>query len=504
MDDCIRRAGCYEKGHTHVADGKTACERPHDPHSRALCNCENTKKQALSEVSRQEDEWHRNAEQQQALEENKKRLQDEKVAQESEIKSQQEVRYKTQQDRIAKNQQQQTINTKQTSDAIDAVGNVLLDAMIAKQNAREEQRINEQNRRELERQRNEERQRLEFQRLEEMKVRNGFYSVYKNGRKLYSYVPLNSEEEDLSLAESGDVKAQLSVGKRNLFYKKISNDEETKNPRKAMFWLRKAALSVNAEAMFWLGDLYEDSSIRPSDRPLEEGVATMKEQILLWYKKSATLGNGDAQMRLGQIEEISLNYSEAYRLYSTSKPSGYMSDETNQFALGLMCEKGLGVKLDYAKALDWYKKPEFDRATCDYRIGHMYEHGLGVIKDQVIANEFYKKAFNRYVSLSEQNDGRATYALALMYRNGTGVEKDLDQSNILIKKVIDIDTEYAEEWSETFLVATRGNPIAQYVVGLIYRNGNLFVKSDINKSNEWLKKASEQGFTEATELLKGN
>ena len=64
-----------------------------------------------------------------------------------------------------------------------------------------------------------------------------------------------------------------------------------------------------------------------------------------------------------------------------------------QFNLGLMYDKGQGVRQDYAQAVQWYRKAaEQGDAQAQYNLASMYEQGQGVRQDSALAQEWYGKA----------------------------------------------------------------------------------------------------------------
>ncbi len=83
-------------------------------------------------------------------------------------------------------------------------------------------------------------------------------------------------------------------------------------------------------------------------------------------------------------------YTQAARLFSPLAEQGVASA---QFYLGLMHEKGRGVRQDYPTALTWFRKA----AAQGYggpqsNLGLMYERGRGVRKDLVRAFMWYHLA----------------------------------------------------------------------------------------------------------------
>ena len=83
-----------------------------------------------------------------------------------------------------------------------------------------------------------------------------------------------------------------------------------------------------------------------------------------------------------------------------------------QFNLGLMYDSGRGVRQDYTKAVQWYRKAaEQGDAKAQSNLGLMYDSGRGVRQDYTQAVQWYRKA-------AEQGYAKAQYNLGVMYDNG--------------------------------------------------------------------------------------
>jgi len=81
------------------------------------------------------------------------------------------------------------------------------------------------------------------------------------------------------------------------------------------------------------------------------------------------------------------DYTQAARLFSPLAEQGVASA---QFYLGLMYEKGRGVRQDYSTALTWFRKAAAQGyAGPQNNLGLMYERGRGVRKDTVRALMWY-------------------------------------------------------------------------------------------------------------------
>jgi TPR repeat protein len=80
-------------------------------------------------------------------------------------------------------------------------------------------------------------------------------------------------------------------------------------------------------------------------------------------------------------------YTQAARLFSPLAEQGVASA---QFYLGVMHEKGRGVRQDYPTALTWFRKAAAQGfAGPQNNLGLMYERGRGVRRDAVRALMWY-------------------------------------------------------------------------------------------------------------------
>jgi uncharacterized protein len=91
-------------------------------------------------------------------------------------------------------------------------------------------------------------------------------------------------------------------------------------------------------------------------------------------------------------------------------------DPTAQWRLGRMYYYGLGVPMDWAETLRWYRKAaEQGHAAAQYDLGNVYYHGLGV------PPENYAEAMRWYREAAKQGHAEAQNALGNMYYHGLGV-----------------------------------------------------------------------------------
>lgn len=173
--------------------------------------------------------------------------------------------------------------------------------------------------------------------------------------------------------------------------------------------------------------------------------------------------------------------------------------------LGYTYEKGLGVRVDYNKATNWYQKAianGSDRAMA--RLGFLYERGLGVKQNTEKAVDLYSKAieagndfakarlgqmymdgdqikrddemaYKLFLAAAEHNNGKAFTNLGMMYEKGRYVDPDLDKAVAYYQKGAD-----------------RGNPHAMALLGNLYRTGK-GVEKDTLKAYKLIQAGADRG-----------
>ena len=140
-----------------------------------------------------------------------------------------------------------------------------------------------------------------------------------------------------------------------------------------------------------------------------------------------------------------------------------------QHNLGVMYEKGQGVKQDPAEAVKWYRRAaEQGNAKAQFNLGLMYHEGHCMKQDHAEAVKWFRRA-------AEQGHAKAQFNLGLMYANGQGVPQDFAE---------------AAKWYR--LAAEQGHAAAQNNLGFMYDNGR-GVKQDHAEAVKWLRRAAEQG-----------
>ena len=133
--------------------------------------------------------------------------------------------------------------------------------------------------------------------------------------------------------------------------------------------------------------------------------------------------NGDRCYSFGDYETALKYYQRAVSL-----------DAKNVRAIsriGMMYKRGLGVKRDYKKALDWYAKgAATGDASSIFNVGTFYLAGQGVKRD-------YEEAMMWFRLASEKGCADADYQMGCLYFSGTGVKQDYREAIDWFQKAAD-------------------------------------------------------------------
>lgn len=207
--------------------------------------------------------------------------------------------------------------------------------------------------------------------------------------------------------------------------------------------------------------------------------------------------NGDRCYSFGDYETAIKYYQRAVNL-----------DANNVRAIsriGMMYKRGIGVKRDYKKALDWYAKAA---ATGDansiFNVGTFYLGGQGVKRD-------YNEAMKWFRLASEKGCADADYQMGCLYFAGTGVPQDYRTAVDWFQKAADRrylgalvnigymccngmgvvkDAAIGVQW---YLYAAKyGSAEAMRNLGYCYKMGE-GVDEDSDESLRWYKDAAAHG-----------
>jgi hypothetical protein len=213
---------------------------------------------------------------------------------------------------------------------------------------------------------------------------------------------------------------------------------------------------------------------------LYTGTGTEKDTAaaVVYFEKSARLGNIHAQYMLGKIyldaDSGHENIEQALRWLAKSADSGH---DGAQYALGKLYRDGNHVEKDAAKAAAFFTAAaEQENQYAAYALGKLYLAGGDMPKDA--------EAAVKWLTLSSGLGNQyAQYALAKLYLAGEDVPQN-------IPKAVELFIKAAEQ----------NNMFAQYQLGKLYLSGDDIPK-DVEAAVRWLTSSAEQGNQYAQYIL---
>ena len=256
-------------------------------------------------------------------------------------------------------------------------------------------------------------------------------------------------------ALDGDDGAQLLYG---LAYLK-GRDGLKPDPEKAVYWIRRSARIGNGYAQLVLGNCYAAG----------QGVVKDPEQAVLWWRKAGKNENPQAQYLLGKayLEGIGTAKDPARALGWLTK-SAEQGNKDAQYLLGKMYYEGYSVEPDEETAKGW-----LSRAAQQAHSGAI--NLLAVINGLVdVTTKVYQQSADVLLAKARQGDPQAEYELGIRYESGVW---DVEQDN---KKALAWITK----------AANAGNRIAMKTLADSYRHGDLGLDANPAKAAEWDKRAS--------------
>ncbi len=248
------------------------------------------------------------------------------------------------------------------------------------------------------------------------------------------------------------------------------------NIEKAIYWYQQAADQNIPVAVRNLGALYLRG----------EGVEADVNKGIELLEKAVSLGDLAAALSLATTHNDDIkDYKKAFKYYLISAEQEYIDGDqgksipVSQFAVANMYWKGIGVKQNYKKAVEWYNKAADNGMTgAKKSLAIAYIYGLGVEPDLNKARDLDRVEVNRYLESISENDNQLL-ALAHDYMFVVGDEHKAVE---LLEKI-----------------AKNGNIEAQTWLGNIYSDKShyLSIDKDLNKSVSWYEAAISQGSTKA-------
>lgn len=308
-------------------------------------------------------------------------------------------------------------------------------------------------------------------------------------------MPMNKEEAEkiyLQLAEERD--DEWSMIKLAYIEMDRGNSEER------LKWIQKALEKEYIDAYVDLGIFYQ------SDEKYED-----PEKAQQSYYQAAQLGNPEGMNGLALIYynmPDNKGDEQAFRWFSKSADLG---DSFGLYYLAVMYENGFGTNIDKQKAWDLYLASADQKFSLAYRkIAQLIEEGEAPASFTGRELEYYIKAAERndidaihdVIRFLENdpdrqkelfswcqrgaqlNDGKCICKLGKLYFYGMGTEMDEFKAMNCFRK------------AETMEI-----PEAYYFLGLAYYEAKGVVSPNIQKAEEYFRKAAEAGYSDAIKAI---
>jgi len=254
----------------------------------------------------------------------------------------------------------------------------------------------------------------------------------------------------IKLAETGNADAQLDLYdfyNEGYYFKK--------NPKKAMYWIKKAA-KTNSTGMALLGvKYYEKSDYREGKK---------------WLDKAAKLSNPVALRILGNIYKdgvgIKQSCKTSYDYYVKAAKVG--SSKSAEYIFWAYNDGNNCIKKNYKLAKKWLLKAvKLDSPSALRVLGYsqLFKKNKFDIKYD------YKQAEKNLMKSAELGDVQSMYVLANEYELGSRLKQDFDYAAKIYQVASD-----------------NGHKLAQYRLGTFYYRG-VGVKKDYKKSCDMYEKS---------------
>ena len=234
------------------------------------------------------------------------------------------------------------------------------------------------------------------------------------------------------------------------------------------------------------------------------------KEAATWWRWAAEKGNADAKNALqaaaGKGDTDAKNALEQIEAKETAATQQPTTESATQEAAATAPE-------DNNSESAMRQKAEQGDAEAQYNLGVMYANGQGVAQDDKEAVKWWRKA-------AQQEYGPAQWILGECYAAGRGVLQDDRQANdcffkaslSLIKyefsrekppwyAMINERCEALKSRTSSFYTITHGTGELQYVLGMMYANGE-GVDRDDKEAVEWWRLAAEKGNADAIKSLK--
>jgi len=213
-----------------------------------------------------------------------------------------------------------------------------------------------------------------------------------------------------------------------------------------------------------------------------EGRSGLKPDVkkaVYWLRRSARLGNAYAQLEMGKCFAAGTGVAkDPEHAVKWWRESGQNGNAQAQYLMGQAHLQGRGTDQDPVRAIYWLTKAaEKNNKDAQYELGKLYFEGYVVPQDKTIAQDWLTRA-------AEQGKPDAVNLLSML------------------KNTVDFATKIYQESAEVLISrAKKGDPQAEFELGLRYESGAWDVNQDNQKALTWITRAADDGNRVAMKTL---
>jgi TPR repeat protein len=236
---------------------------------------------------------------------------------------------------------------------------------------------------------------------------------------------------------------------------------------------RPLANNGDSNTQYWLGRMYEESGVFPQ----------YKNEVIVWYKKSARQGDSHAAYSLGRLYQERHNQDDSYESLQSAvawyRFAAQQGHKDAQIRLDDLSSSDLSGEEELASSvIDTYWMWNDEGTSLDEFRGGLDPH------EEVPIRKNEKTTLEDYQDSADAGDVRAQYILGVMYEHGSGVKQDYSQALTFYR-----------------LSAEGDCADAQYSLGQMYLKG-LGVEKNVEIAIDWFRKACENGLQGGCDIMR--
>lgn len=296
----------------------------------------------------------------------------------------------------------------------------------------------------------------------------------------------------IEASQQGDPQADYEVGVALL--KGVNGWDKNKDV--AIEYLKRSAAKGYQNAKIVLATLFIEG------QPIIED----KKELVMNLSIMAAGGNREAQYKLASVlKDFAIPLYDRIAYYWLKKAASLGTTEVRSL-LAYFYEEGIGIEIDFPKALQLYQQVALEGYTPAYlSLAKFYQRGWGTLQDLPKARFWLQKAM--------QNNIEGAQELAHeVFEDGMGIEIDENASSQLLTYAVDSNVPAANfiqgkrylEGSARYpkdsqygidlikKAANQSYVLAQREMGIIYENG-LHGQNNLEKAFYWYEKAALKG-----------